>query len=168
MDKFRMAKRLENLAASFEKDARQRQELGRYEEGEASSSSAQAYADAARRIRKLADELFSETCADVSDRLRKLADDSSSEKGGLALKHIVVLEDQESRIDFLRQHFPHYEIVWFADVSPFLAAVKEHRETLCLVVFDHDLGRMGPPDGPYSSPKPYYDVEGKTGRRSET
>lgn len=80
MDKFRMAKRLENLAASFEKDARQRQELGRYEEGEASSSSAQAYADAARRIRKLADELFSETCADVSDRLRKLADNSSSEK----------------------------------------------------------------------------------------
>lgn len=79
------------------------------------------------------------------------------------MKHIVVLEDQESRIDFLRQHFPHYEIVWFADVSPFLAAVKEHRETLCLVVFDHDLGRMGPPDGPYSSPKPYYDVEGKTG-----
>jgi len=79
---------------------------------------------------------------------------------------IVVLEDSETRVVWLRKVLPQYKILAFAEVKEFVAAVSENRANLKLVIFDHDLGQQKPPEGMYMSENDMlmkYDSEGKTG-----
>lgn len=82
---------------------------------------------------------------------------------------VVVLEDDQVRIDYLRSLLITYDVFADRNVAAFLALVEEHRANLALVVFDHDLG-CGPPgwqdDPVYSgagTPIFIYDDEGLTG-----
>lgn len=82
----------------------------------------------------------------------------------MAPRVVIVLEDEIHRIVFLKKHLPEgVEVFYFDNVRPFLRAVEENRDRLLLVVFDHDLGRVGPPLGPYQSTPNFVDGEGRTG-----
>lgn len=79
---------------------------------------------------------------------------------------IVVLEDSEERVTWLKKVLPQYKILAFVDVASFVKAVTESLTDLKLVIFDHDLGHSRPPDGMYSSENDMllrYDEDGKTG-----
>lgn len=78
-------------------------------------------------------------------------------------KTIVILEDNNSRVEWLRQILNGYNILAFARVGDFVEAVRDNLPQLALVIFDHDLGNQHPdPNHAY----PFllsYDRDGKCG-----
>ena len=54
---------------------------------------------------------------------------------------VLVLEDQEVRVDWLRDTFPDFmEIIWSKTVSDFLQSCKDHAGVTAVAILDHDLG----------------------------
>lgn len=61
---------------------------------------------------------------------------------------IIVLEDSNDRMDWLRNTIIGVDIIHHLSVLSFVQAVNEHKDSgrLRLVVFDHDLGHTPPHD----------------------
>jgi len=71
---------------------------------------------------------------------------------------IVVLEDMETRINWLRSTYPEAEIVWHTTVKGFVACLESGIKPT-LVIFDHDLDTADP----NARPGQLHDVDGLTG-----
>lgn len=83
------------------------------------------------------------------------------------MKSILVLEDVDFRIKWLKDAFPDTNVIWCQDVSSFVAALRDNvADDISLIILDHDLGSNDPIGGgiivdiPGSWP---LDKDGKTG-----
>jgi hypothetical protein len=71
---------------------------------------------------------------------------------------IVVLEDMEARVDWLRGKFPNAAIDWHTTVSDFVDCLRSGIKP-DLVIFDHDLDTADP----NAKPGQLHDKDGLTG-----
>lgn len=83
------------------------------------------------------------------------------------MKSILVLEDVEFRIKWLKDAFPEANVIWCQDVSSFVSTLRDiTADDVALIILDHDLGSNDPESGgvcvalPGSWP---LDKDGKTG-----